>query len=80
MKDINIKDLSEQDLKDLMYNICRSGRLVIPQFYYKEHIANFLGSEPTSDDMISIQSVIECDYTTHEYLDNTIEEIIDNNL
>ena len=76
----DITNLSEQQLKDLMYAICRSGRVVVPQFYYAEHIKNFIGSEPTQDDMATIQSVFESDWTTHEYLDNAVQEIIDNNL
>jgi hypothetical protein len=80
MKTQDIANLTEQELKDLMYAICRSGKVVIPQYYFTNHIKNFLGVEPTTDDMNTIQSVFESDWTTHEYLDDAVTEIIDNNL
>jgi hypothetical protein len=76
----DIKNLTENELKDLMYAICRSGRVVIPQYYFAEHIKNFTGSQPTEDDMSLIQSVFESDWSTHEYLDDATQEIVDNNL
>jgi hypothetical protein len=91
MKAQDINQLSEQQLKDLMYAICRSGRVVMigvdmhshlipPQYYFAEHIKNFTGSQPTEDDMSLIQSVFESDWSTHEYLDDATQEIVDNNL
>lgn len=78
----DINKLSEQELKDLMYAISRSGRVVIPQWYRTEHIKNFTSSssEPTQSDMLTIQSVFESDWTTQEYLDEAIQEIIKENL
>jgi len=80
MKAQDINQLSEQQLKDLMYAICRSGRVVIPQYYFADHIKNFTGSQPTEDDMSLIQSVFESDWSTHEYLDDATQQIVDNNL
>ncbi len=78
MKNLNIENLSEQELKDLMYNICKSGRVVIPQFYYKNHIETITKSDISDDDMIEIQSVFESDDTTHTLLEEAVVEIFDN--
>ena len=80
MKTQDIQNLTEDQLKELMYNICRSGRVIIPQYYRGEHVKNFTGKDPSTDDMLVIQSSFESDWSTHEYLDNAIGEIVwDNN-
>ena len=36
----DIANLSEQELSNLMYSICRSGRVIIPNFYRVETVKN----------------------------------------
>ena len=40
MKTQDIKNLTEQELNDLMYAICRSGRVIIPNYYTESTINN----------------------------------------
>ena len=38
MKTQDIKNLTDQELSDLMFAICRSGRVIIPNYYTKSTI------------------------------------------
>ena len=69
----DIKNLTENELKDLMYAICRSGRVIIPQFFRRDHIKNLTGMEPTNDLMFQIQENFECDWDLMEIIEEKVE-------
>lgn len=63
MKTQDIANLSEQQLSDLMYAICRSGRVIIPNFYRVETVKNMFKNCEEFDinklDMFQLQRDVE---------------------
>ena len=85
MKDL--MELNEKEFANLMYNISRSGRVVIPTYYLKDHIEYICDSEISSDEMVFMQHTVEqfddltdleqmhVDYKVHR--NNVLEEILE---
>jgi hypothetical protein len=59
----DIANLSEQQLSNLMYSICRSGRVIIPNFYRVETVKNMFKNCEEFDinklDMFQLQRDVE---------------------
>jgi hypothetical protein len=67
MKDF-VNNLTDEGVKELMYALSRSGKVVIPQYYRPEHIQNFTQNQVTKELMIGVQKNFECDYDLNEIL------------
>lgn len=57
MNNIDVNKLTEDQLFKLMYDLCRSGRVIIPQYFTQHHIAASVSKE----DMLNIQDQFEYD-------------------
>ena len=68
-----VKNLSDEEVKELMYELSRSGKVVVSQFYRPSHIKHITNTEPTSELMLEIQSALEIDSELHEI---TYEKIV----
>ncbi|MBK7764117.1 MAG: hypothetical protein IPI46_12365 [Bacteroidetes bacterium] len=51
--------LSDDELSKLMYIISRSGRLIIPNYYFKDHVEEFVEDKISIQEMCWIQKSIE---------------------
>ncbi len=71
MKDL-VNNLTDEQVKELMYLLSRSGKVVIPQYYRPEHIKNFANAEPTKELMLQVQENFEYDYDLNEILDEKV--------
>ena len=69
----DIKNLTENELNDLMYAICRSGKIIVSQFFNRDHIKNLTGIEPTNELMIQIQDNFQCDWDLMEIIEEKVE-------
>lgn len=69
----DIKNLTENELNELMYAICRSGKIIVPQFFNRDHIKNLTGMEPTNELMIQIQDNFQCDWDLMEIIEEKVE-------
>ena len=71
MKDF-VNNLTDEQVKELMYALSRSGKVVIPQYYRPEHIQNFTQDQVTKDLMLQVQENFEYDYDLCEILDEKV--------
>jgi len=59
MKDF-VENLTQEQIKELMFQLCRSGKVVIPQYYTKEHLLVLTQEENLSEEqIIEIQREME---------------------
>jgi hypothetical protein len=56
-----VSGLSVEEVGSLMNRLCRSGKVVIPQFYTTEHIKTITGLEPSLGLMTQVQENYEWD-------------------
>jgi hypothetical protein len=71
MKDL-VNNLTDDGVKELMYLLSRSGKVVIPQYYTSEHIQNFTGEVVTKELMLQVQENFEYDSDLYEILDEKV--------
>lgn len=69
----DIQKLSDQQLQDLLYAICRSGKVVIPQYFLTQHIKNLTGLDATNDLMLQVQENFEFDFDLHEMVEEKVQ-------
>ena len=67
MTDFNklVESLSSEDISSLMFSLCRSGKVIIPQFFTDKNMETISGDEPGTPVnfrlMTQIQKDFECD-------------------
>lgn len=71
-----VNDLSSEQVSELMYQLSRSGKVVISQFYKPEHIKNLTGQDATPSFMRDIQEHFECDYDLHEHIEGCVDDYV----
>jgi hypothetical protein len=65
-----IKNLTEEQLNELLYSLSRSGRVIIPTYYTKNHITNITGQEPDTNYILDKQNEFEQDWCLEEQLNS----------
>ena len=61
-----------------MYNLCKSGKVAIVQFYSPDHINKIYGKIPTREEMLEIQRMMEDDWETMEHCSDCLKFFIEN--
>ena len=69
----DIQKLTEKELTDLLYAICRSGKVVIPQYFLTQHIKNLTRLDATNDLVLQIQENFEFDYDLQEIIEEKVQ-------
>ncbi len=71
-----IQQLSEDKLDELLNNLCKSGRVIIPTFFTPESINEFyegfdnhIEIKFTNDMILTIQKMVEDEFTSSELFD-----------
>ncbi len=59
MNTLDIKNLTDEQVSDLLYALCRSGKAVIPQYYTQSHINEIKGRELSEQEILNIQLDVE---------------------
>jgi len=67
----DIKNLTDEQVSDLLYALCRSGKAIIPQYYTQSHINEIKGRELSQEEVLEIQLEVEQN-------DSLMEEIFGN--
>jgi hypothetical protein len=65
-----IKNLTEEQLNELLYSLSRSGRVVIPQYFTANHITNLIGQKPDTNYILDKQNEFEQDWCLEEQLNS----------
>jgi hypothetical protein len=82
MTDFNklVEGLSSEDISSLMFSLCRSGKVVIPQFFTSENIETITGDTPSIELIVQIQKDFECDDNFIDMVNEKIHNIINDGL
>jgi hypothetical protein len=71
MNRADIMKLTDEQVSDLLYALCRSGKVVIPQYYTQSNINEIKGREVSEKEILDIQFEVEQN-------DSLMEEIFGN--
>lgn len=55
----DIKNLTDEQVSDLLYALCRSGKAIIPQYYTASHINEIKGRKLSQEEILEIQLDVE---------------------
>ena len=53
--------LSNEEVSSLLYSLCRSGKVIIPQFYTTDNVGSIIGKTPSVEVMNIAQESYEYD-------------------
>lgn len=71
MKDL-VNNLTEEQVKELMYLLSRSGKVIIPEYYTTGSISTVLGQEPTYEQMRQVQENFEFDCDLQDIINEKV--------
>jgi hypothetical protein len=71
MNAADIMKLTDEQVSNLLYALCRSGKVVIPQYYTQSNINEIKGKEVSEKEILDIQFEVEQN-------DSLMEEIFGN--
>lgn len=70
---IDIDNITDEHIENLIHQLTRSGKVIIPDYYHKGTMKEIFNKDMTDEDMINLQVFVEDD----DYFDGKIQDEID---